>query len=29
MTFVYMDYSQPWDGGEEKAWTYTLLVTVK
>ena len=29
MTFVYMDYSQPWDGGEKKAWTYTLLVTVK
>jgi inhibitor of cysteine peptidase len=29
MTFVYMDYSQPWEGGEEKAWTYTLLVTVK
>jgi inhibitor of cysteine peptidase len=27
MTFVYMDYSQP--GGEQKAWTYTLLVTVK
>ncbi len=29
MTFLYMDYSQPWEGGTKKAWTYTLLVTVE
>jgi inhibitor of cysteine peptidase len=29
MTFIYMDYNQPWEGGEQKAWTYTVLITVK
>ena len=26
---VYMEYSQPWDGGEKTAWTYEMTVTVK
>jgi predicted secreted protein len=28
-TTVYMEYSQPWDGGEKAAWTCSLTVTVK
>jgi len=26
---VYMEYSQPWEGGEEAVWTFNLTVTVK
>ena len=26
---VYMEYSQPWDGGEKAVWTYEMTVTVK
>ena len=26
---VYVEYSQPWDGGEKDVWTYEMLVTVK
>jgi len=26
---VSVDYSQPWEGGEKRTWTYTLVVTVK
>jgi len=26
---VSMEYSQPWEGGEEAAWTFNLTVTVK
>ena len=26
---VYMEYSQPWDGGEKAEWTYEMTVTVK
>ena len=28
-TFVYLEYSQPWEGGTKKGWTYSLIVTVK
>ena len=24
-----MEYSQPWEGGEKSAWTYTITVTVE
>jgi inhibitor of cysteine peptidase len=26
---ISMEYSQPWEGGEEAAWTFNLTVTVK
>lgn len=26
---VYMEYSQPWDGGEEAVWTYEMTVMVE
>ena len=26
---ISMDYSRPWEGGEQKEWTFTLLITVK
>jgi predicted secreted protein len=28
-TLVSWEYFQPWDGGEKKAWTFVLEVTVK
>jgi inhibitor of cysteine peptidase len=28
-TTIAMSYSQPWEGGEKGAWTYTLTLTVK
>ena len=28
-TQVVLTYSQPWEGGEKNAWTYTLSVTVR
>jgi predicted secreted protein len=28
-TEVRMAYSQPWQGGEKEAWTYTITVTVE
>jgi len=26
---IFMEYSRPWDGGEKKAWTFNLTLTVK
>ena len=26
---IYFDYSQPWDGGDKSAWTYTLTVYIE
>jgi inhibitor of cysteine peptidase len=26
---VYMEYSQPWEGGEKAVWTCTLTITIK
>ena len=28
-TIINMEYSQPWDGGTKKEWTYTINVVVK
>ena len=29
ITEVHMEYSRPWEGGEQGEWTYTMIVTVK
>ena len=28
-TEVYLEYSQPWEGGKQAEWTFRLLVVVK
>jgi len=28
-TEVRMEYSRPWEGGEQAEWTYTMIVTVE
>ncbi|MFC2035830.1 protease inhibitor I42 family protein [Chloroflexota bacterium] len=28
-TEVHMEYSRPWEGGEEAEWTYTITITVE
>jgi inhibitor of cysteine peptidase len=29
MSTVYLEYGQPWEGGEKKAWTFNLTVLVE